>query len=296
MNDMIKAPFWHPAAQEGFILDWDGVLADTRLDFSPIRNKYFNGEIVPLIERAEELPSPLCDEVKAEIRRIEIEGAARAVPIDGASELIAWLNGNGKPWCVVSRNCRDSIELAAKTCGITLPDIVMCREDVIVKPDPRALKIAAERLSVSPQRCLMVGDFIYDMLGARRAGVRAALVGGDTSRWGSLADAAFGTMRDFVSELRDPKPLIPWEYRYVTADNLKELNERERYAKTFEDAMSLIHVGCVSIAVPYDAKLSACEWEQLDISHEYIDCPLADVINAVCAERWPLAKARRMLN
>ena len=65
MNTEIKEPFWHPARMDGFILDWDGVLANTRLDFQPVRDKYFGGQIVPLIERAAELPPPLNEEAAA---------------------------------------------------------------------------------------------------------------------------------------------------------------------------------------------------------------------------------------
>ncbi len=30
---VILPPFWHPACKKAFILDWDGVLADTKLDY-----------------------------------------------------------------------------------------------------------------------------------------------------------------------------------------------------------------------------------------------------------------------
>ncbi|HCD71703.1 MAG TPA: HAD family hydrolase, partial [Thermovirga lienii] len=46
----IFPPFWHPAQAGGFILDWDGVLANTKLNFQRIRDKYFNGRLVPLLE------------------------------------------------------------------------------------------------------------------------------------------------------------------------------------------------------------------------------------------------------
>ena len=47
---VVPPPFWHPAAAKGFILDWDGVLADTKMNFQKIRDKYFNGRFVPLLE------------------------------------------------------------------------------------------------------------------------------------------------------------------------------------------------------------------------------------------------------
>ena len=45
-----EPPFWHPARQEAFILDWDGVLAETSLDFRPLFAKHFGGKRVMLLE------------------------------------------------------------------------------------------------------------------------------------------------------------------------------------------------------------------------------------------------------
>ncbi len=189
MPETIAPPFWHPAVKGAFILDWDGVLADTKLDFSALRQRYFGGRIVPLIEAAENFPPPVREEIRDEVRRVEMEGADRAVPVPGAHEFIAWLRNCGKPWAVVSRNCRNSILLAAERCGIELPPVLLSREDPAVKPEPEALFLAAERLGVAPGDCVMVGDFIYDMLGARRAVVRCVLTGRGNVEWGSLPHA-----------------------------------------------------------------------------------------------------------
>ena len=192
----------HPARARAFILDWDGVLADTKLDFKPLRRKYFNGEIVPLTEAASALPEPARSEVRAEICRIEMEGAENAVPVEGAKDLIAWLTGAEKPWAVVSRNCRDSILLAAKKCGIALPSVLLSREDPHVKPAPEALALAAARMGVNLADCVMVGDFVYDMMAANRAGITAVLVQSRGESWDNLADFSYATVRDFVEALR----------------------------------------------------------------------------------------------
>ena len=81
MLETIAPPFWHPAVKGAFILDWDGVLADTKLDFSALRQRYFGGRIVPLIEAAEAFPPPVRKEIRDEVRRVEMEGADRAVPV-----------------------------------------------------------------------------------------------------------------------------------------------------------------------------------------------------------------------
>ena len=218
-------PVCHPAQANAFILDWDGVLVDTRLDFKPIRQKYFGGNTafeskskngvpfsipIPLLEAASTLPESLREEVMAEICRIEIEGAEKAEAVEGAKDLIAWLAGREtaagiarkpKPWAVVSRNCRNSITLAAARCGIALPSVLLSREDPYVKPDPRALILAAERLGVNASDCVMVGDFVYDLQAARRAAIPSVLVRSSGAEWECLADFTYATVKDLVEAL-----------------------------------------------------------------------------------------------
>lgn len=196
----------HPAEAGAFLLDWDGILANTRLNFAPLREKYFGGKIVPLFEAAAALAEPERSEVLAEIRTVEIEGADTAVAMEGAKDLISWLAEVQMPWAVISRNCRDSIFLAAERCGITLPSITLSREAPYAKPDPRSLSLAAEKLGVPLAGCIMVGDFVYDLQAAKNAGISSVLVRKKTgAEWENLADYAYATVREFVDDLRRVK-------------------------------------------------------------------------------------------
>ena len=193
----------HPAEAGAFLLDWDGVLADTRLDFSHVRDKYFGGRIVPLSEAAAALPEPDRSLVLAEIHETEMKGADEATAVEGASDLIAWLDETRKPWAVISRNSRDSVLLAAERCGITLPPVTLSREEPYAKPDPRALKLAAARLRVSLDGCVMVGDYLFDLEAAKNAAIPSVLVRKKTgAEWENLADFAYETVLDFVRDLK----------------------------------------------------------------------------------------------
>ncbi|NLL36365.1 MAG: HAD family hydrolase [Fretibacterium sp.] len=296
-----RTPLWHPAQMKAFILDWDGVLADTRLDFTPIRLKYFEGKFVPLLESAEALPSPLREEVQAEISRVEMEGALKARPIDGALELIRWLNERKMPWAVVSRNCKDSIFMAAERCCIALPPVVLSREDPAVKPEPEALLLAAERMGVPLEECMMVGDFIYDILGARRGSVRCVLVERQKAEWKNLADAAYDTLRDFLSALQRPEPLVPWEYQNITQHFGSEaarryLQEINRHIfllpskRPLQAALKLAEWGAVNLAVDPTVLLSLEEWQYFCLPARCIDRPLLLILNKLLSAHWPLVK------
>ncbi|MDR1733240.1 MAG: HAD-IA family hydrolase [Synergistaceae bacterium] len=295
MQQTISPPFWHPACSGAFILDWDGVLADTRLDFGPLRQKYFEGKIVPLIEAADRLPESVRDEVKAEIRRIEMEGAEKAVPVKGARDLIAWLNDSGKPWAVVSRNCRDSILLAAERCGITLPPVLLSREDPHVKPAPEALALAAKKMKVRLADCVMTGDFIYDILGARRAAIRAVLVQRGETEWSHLADAAWPTVEEFAHALAHPSPLVPWEYHDLTrkygTEHLKAA-ARNIYRLSGADGVclqvrTLARLGAFRFSIPEEAKLGLSDWKDSTFPAQAIDMPLSPLLEDLMAAHWP---------
>ena len=193
----------HPAQAGAFILDWDGVLAETCLNFAPLREKYFGGERVPLIEAAAALPDPPGAVAEAEIYRIEMEGAGRATAVEGAEDILAWLSEVRKPWAVVSRNCRDSILLAASRCGIVLPSVVLSREAPCVKPAPEALALAAERMGAPLAACVMVGDFIYDFQAAQNAGIPFILVRASGAEWEKDAGFVYPTVAELVSALKN---------------------------------------------------------------------------------------------
>ena len=130
----VAAPFWHPSMARGFILDWDGVLADTKLDFSPIRAKYFKGERVPLVEAADMLERDRRADLERELYELEMEGARKAVPFRAPTNCWSGWDVEG-PWAVVPGTA-DSIFEAAGRCGITLPGVVLSGTRA-AEPTPR---------------------------------------------------------------------------------------------------------------------------------------------------------------
>jgi HAD superfamily hydrolase (TIGR01509 family) len=214
----ILSPLWHPALSAAWILDWDGVLADTKLNFLPFRQKYFGGRQVAILEELKNLPRDLREQAIDDMCTIEMEGAERATPVEGAIDLVSWLGRERIPWAIVSRNCRDSIDYAAGRMGFELPEVVMSRESGPIKPDPEALWKAASLIGTKPGRCVMVGDFVYDLVGARRAGMRAVLVERPGAAYAHWADIAYDSVRDLVASLGHPEPCIPWEYATVERD------------------------------------------------------------------------------
>jgi HAD superfamily hydrolase (TIGR01509 family) len=210
-----NAPFWSPSGASAILFDWDGVIADTHLDFSDIRNKYYGERRAMLLEDACTLALEQSEALMRDLEELEVEGGRSATLVPGVDKILQWVEAARIPWAVVSRNCRKSILTAAETIGLQLPSVLMSRDDFSpVKPDPRMLREACRRIGVSPAQSLLIGDYIYDMMGARRAGMRGVLVRAERGDgWDEWLECAYSGMGELYDELLDPTDMIPWEYQ-----------------------------------------------------------------------------------
>jgi len=299
---VVPPPFWHPAAAKGFILDWDGVLADTKMNFQKIRDKYFNGRFVPLLESGYLLEEKKREELERDLLEVEMEGAKRATPVEGAHELIDWLEENHVPWAVVSRNCSASVQEAALRCGIKLPKHVFTRDEKPIKPDPRVLWAAAERLGVPYKECVVVGDFLYDLQGARRAKMRAILVERKGEAWVHWADAEFESVNSLVEALRKPTPLVPWEYRKLVEQKGERwlriawqmaLSLPVEAPKVFDVAYEAAKLGVGSLVVKENVQISLEQWASSRLlTLNWVEKPLLEGLNFFLKERFPQLNIR----
>jgi HAD superfamily hydrolase (TIGR01509 family) len=113
-----------------------------------------------------------------EVRRIQeqhAEAFARLLPqvrpLPGARELLEALTRAGIPWAIATSGRRDVARPLLELLGVDEGIPVITREDVqYAKPDPDLFLAAAARLGVPIPECVVVGDSVWDMLAARRAG------------------------------------------------------------------------------------------------------------------------------
>ena len=297
------SPFWHPSRVRALLLDWDGVLAETHLDFTEIRRRFYDGRRAMLLEEAHTLDPERRAALMEALRDLEIRGARAAEPIPGVQELLAWLRETGTPWAVVSRNCREAIDEAARRLSIPLPPVTLTREDGDApKPDPRVLWHAASSLEVEPRDCAFVGDFLYDLVGARRAGMRAVLVQRNDPAWEPWADVVFPTLADFASELRTCRPLVPWEYRELVQEEGGEVLSRRFHqplrvslAPDLEglaaDLLAAAARGYGRFVLPEPGRLSPESWKSCpSLDPSLLGEPLERVLAALLTPRFPLAR------
>jgi HAD superfamily hydrolase (TIGR01509 family) len=125
-------------------------------------------------------------------------------PLPGAVELLASLRRNGVVHGIATSGRRPEIDQSLVALGVPENMVVVERGDVLrAKPEPDLFLACQERLGVAINQCYVVGDAVWDLLAARRAGMLS--VGVLTGGYGEdelRAAGAFRVYRD-AAELLD---------------------------------------------------------------------------------------------
>jgi len=92
-------------------------------------------------------------------------------PLPGARDLLSTLTAMRVPWAIATSGSEATAKGPLSMLGIPEGVPIVTRDQVAyAKPNPDLFLAAAERLGVSPGDCFVVGDSIWDLLAAQRAG------------------------------------------------------------------------------------------------------------------------------
>jgi HAD superfamily hydrolase (TIGR01509 family) len=93
-------------------------------------------------------------------------------PLPGAMALLAALRRAGVPHGIATSGRRPEIDRSLDALGVPPDTVVVERGDVLrAKPEPDLFLACQERLGIAPTDCYVVGDAVWDLLAARRAGM-----------------------------------------------------------------------------------------------------------------------------
>ena len=131
------------------------------------------GLFIKALER--EVGRAVGDEEAARLRAAHVEAYLRRLPdvrpLPGARELLSALTAIGVPWAIATSGSDQTARPALALLGVAADAPLITRDQVsYAKPNPDLFLAAAARLGVDPRQSFVVGDSIWDLLAAQRAG------------------------------------------------------------------------------------------------------------------------------
>jgi len=150
--------------------------ADFRRTFG-LRNDAILGDILGELAPAE---VGRLAQKKEELYREKIEGRVTAIP--GAMGLLHRLQQRGRKSAIVSSTTRENVRVVLGSLGLEgVFEAVVAEEDAPRgKPDPQGFLVAAQKLGVEAEECVVIEDAPGGVEAAKRAGMRC--IGVTTSR------------------------------------------------------------------------------------------------------------------
>ncbi len=160
---------------DAVIFDLDGTIVEQLLDFDAIRAEIGLPVGKPILETISDLPPAERRRAQGILVRHEERAADRARLMPGARGIFKYLAERGLPVAILTRNMRRSVETILRRFDLHV-DCVVAREDSAPKPHPDGVHRIARALGVEPSRCVMVGDYLFDIEAGRAAGARTVLM------------------------------------------------------------------------------------------------------------------------
>ena len=176
---------------KALLFDFDGTLLDTNeliiQTFLHVLGERFPGKynreaVLPflgptLLETFNTIDPDLAETLIEAYRTHNIQlHDEMAIPFDGVVETLYKLKDQGYKLAIVSTKRRGMIDRGLKLMECKdLFDTIIGIDDVKnAKPDPEPIHLALNRLNVSKEDALMIGDNFHDIVGGQRAGVDTA--------------------------------------------------------------------------------------------------------------------------
>jgi HAD superfamily hydrolase (TIGR01509 family) len=145
--------------------------------------------------------------------RLFVELLPKRRPLPGAVELLDDLRKGGVAHGIATSGRRPEIDASLDALGIGPETVVVDRGHVLrAKPEPDLFLTCSDRIGVPADQCYVVGDAVWDLLAARRAGMLSVgVLSGGYGEDELTRAGAFRVYRD-VDEVRqslDELGLLP---------------------------------------------------------------------------------------
>jgi HAD superfamily hydrolase (TIGR01549 family) len=185
-------------AIRGIIFDMDGTITAPYLDFAGFKAAAGIGP-VDTLDYLRSATGAEYERVHALLMKFEENGARNARLNRGARTLLSYLARHKIPVALLTRNSRKSVDTVCRKLRLKF-DITVAREDGPHKPAPEPIWEIARRWKLKRNELLVVGDYKWDVLCAKNAGVHCAVLidGHGLPEWAKEADVIITRLTDLI--------------------------------------------------------------------------------------------------
>jgi HAD superfamily hydrolase (TIGR01509 family) len=183
----------------GVIFDMDGTITAPYFDFGTIKAEANIGDR-DLLDYLREVTGPEYDRIHSILMKFEEDGVDNAKLNRGARTVLRYLSQHQIPTALLTRNSRKSVDGVCRRLKLKF-DVTVTREDGPHKPAPEPIWDIARRWNAQPSELLMVGDYKWDVLCAKNAGTRSAILinGGGAPDWAREADFIIKRLSEVIA-------------------------------------------------------------------------------------------------
>lgn len=179
----------------------DGVVINSPLNFKEIGKRIALDSSEPFLENIEKIRDPAKRRRAHQILEQEEKKAASLSTLNkDVPSLFDFLERKGIKRALVTRNNEEAVRLVLEKFGLKF-DVVITREDAAPKPSKEPVLLACKRLRLSPEEVVLVGDYKFDLIAGRDAGVKTLLLknkGNFSSQLADIVINSLGEIKDII--------------------------------------------------------------------------------------------------
>lgn len=186
----------------GWIFDLDGTLTQPVHDFAYIREvlgiRPEEDILATIATKPEQVRRPMTEQLD----ELERHFAALAKPADSVLECLTLLKNRNCSLGILTRNTKEMALLSLQAIGaaeyFSLENI-LGREEIQPKPAPDGINFLLNQWGMDSSSAVMVGDYHFDLLSGRAAGVCTVHVDKQDRNWPEDTDVRVRTLSELVS-------------------------------------------------------------------------------------------------
>lgn len=190
--------------KKGWVFDLDGTLTQPVHDFAYMREvlgiRPEQDILATIAEQPEELKRPMTEQLD----ELERHFAALAKPADSVLECLSVLYERNCCLGILTRNTKEMALLSLEAIGAAeffKYENILGREESKPKPEPDGINFLLNQWGIDCSSAVMVGDYHFDLLSGRAAGVSTVHVDGQDRHWPEDTDIRVNSLTELADLL-----------------------------------------------------------------------------------------------